>query len=348
MKFMTVSSPQTYEDARHFLTALSPNARVTISYHGDADGTGSAALAVKYLERTGRITAGALAPGKGEDLFGSSYRERLLATRPDALLVLDHGSRSTRILDSVPTLIVDHHDVPPDGVPADVYLSGLSETPTPTAALMTWRLLSPLVDLTDVAWYMAVGVIGDLGTDADFPELALAKKKFGQKHITETVALVNAAKRSGAHDTALSLQALLTAETPRDIASGLIEEYDQLAEYRQEVQDQRLRIGKTAPRFANDWALLRFSSPCQLHGPFAASWVGRLPKYIVIAANDGYTPGNVHFSIRTRRPEENLLERLRAFRSDLGVPDLGQGHAQATGGVLPKETFERLLALMGF
>jgi single-stranded DNA-specific DHH superfamily exonuclease len=338
----------TYDDARRFLTDLPPDSRVTISYHGDADGTGSAALAVKYLERTERIVVAALAPRKGEDLYGESYRDRLRATHPDALLVLDQGSRSARVLDDVPTLVVDHHDVPPGGVPAEVYLSGLAETPTPPAALMTWRLLSPLTDLSDVVWYMAVGVIGDLGSDAGFPELAAVKKRFGQKHLTETVALINAAKRSGAHDTVLSLQAILTAETPREIASGLIAEYDQLAEYRQEVQDERLRIGKTAPRFAGDWALLRFSSLCQLHGPFAASWVGRLPKHIVIAANDGYTPGNVHFSVRTRRPNENLLERLRAFRADLGVPELGQGHAEATGGVLPTATFERLLTLLGF
>jgi single-stranded-DNA-specific exonuclease len=321
---------------------------VAVSYHGDADGTGSAALAVKYLERTGRTIAVATAPGKGEDLYGASYRERLLAGRPEALLVLDHGSRHARVLDAVPTLVVDHHDAPPDGVPAEVYLSGLAETPTPPASLMTWRLLSPLVDLSDVAWYMAVGVIGDLGSNAEFAELTGAKKMFGQKHLTETVALINAAKRSSAHDTALSLRAVLAAETPREIASGLIAEYDQLAEYRQEVQEERQRIGKTAPRFAGDWALLRFSSPCQLHGPFAASWVGRLPKHIVIAANDGYTPGNVHFSIRTRRREENLLERLRAYRSDLGVPELGQGHAEATGGVLPTAVFERLLTLLGF
>ncbi|MES2462940.1 MAG: DHH family phosphoesterase [Armatimonadota bacterium] len=345
---MNPSPNQTYDDARRFLTDLPPHSRVTISYHGDADGTGSAALAVKYLERTGRVVTAAIAPRKGEDLYGEPYRDRLRATKPDALLVLDHGSRSAQVLPEVPTLVVDHHDAPPGGVPVDVYLSGLAESPTPTAALMTWRLLSPLTDLSDVAWYMAVGVIGDLGSDAGFPELGPVKKAFGQKHLTETVALINAAKRAGAHDTVLSLQAVLTAETPRDISSGLIAEYDQLADYRQEVQSERLRIGKTAPRFAGDWALLRFSSPCQLHGPFAASWVGRLPKHIVIGANDGYTPGNVHFSVRTRRPQENLLERLRAYRSDLGVPELGQGHAEATGGVLPAETFERLLTLLGF
>jgi single-stranded DNA-specific DHH superfamily exonuclease len=345
---VTTTTAQTYDDARRFLAELPPKARVAVSYHGDADGTGSAALAVKYLERTGREVAGALAPSKGEDLYGEAYRERLLATRPDALLVLDHGSRHARVLGTLPTLVVDHHDAP-----RTVSLRCLPEWPsgdtdTDRRADDLAPAVSRFADLSDAAWYMAVGVIGDLGLNAPFDELTGAKKQFGQKHLTETVALVNAAKRSGAHDTALSLQALLAASAPREIASGLVAEYDQLAEYRQEVQRERLRIGKTAPRFAGDWALLRFSSPCQLHGPFAASWVGRLPKFIVISANEGYTPGNVHFSVRTRRPGENLLLRLRAFREELGMPELGQGHAEATGGVLPIETFERLLGLMGF
>lgn len=336
------------EQARTFLQALAPGAKIAIAYHGDADGTGSAALAVRYVERSGRVLAGVFAPGKGEDLFGESFREKLMACHPDALLVLDQGSRSQSILEDVPTLMVDHHDAPVLPVPVSVYLSGLGEDPVPTAALMTWRLLSPLVSLDDFLWYMAVGVMGDLGSDAPFDEFKAAKKKWGQKNIAETVALVNAAKRAGAHDTQTSLRALLAAETPAQIASGMVDEYDLLASYRAEVQAERLRCAKTAPRFAGDWALVRFSSPCQMHGPVASSWVGRLPKFIVLAANDNYTPGNVHFSVRTRRVGENLLERLRAFRDVLDVPDLGQGHKEATGGVLPIAQFERLLREIGF
>ncbi len=337
-----------YDDARAFLQAIPTGAKIAVAYHGDADGTGSAALAVRYITRTNRTLAGAFAPNKGEDLFGESFAQKIANVAPDALLVLDQGSRAQSVLPDVPTLVVDHHDAPRDPVPVAVYLSGLGEEPVPTAALVTWRLLSPIAPLDDVSWCMAVGVMGDLGSDAPFDEFKVAKKKWGLKNISETVALVNAAKRSGAHDTETSLRALLTAETPAQIAGGLIDEYDALAGYRAEVQAERMRCAKTAPRFAGDWALIRFSSPCQMHGPVASSWVGRLPKFIVVAANDNYTPGNVHFSVRTRRPGENLLERVRAFRDALDAPDLGQGHKEATGGVLPIAQFEKLLAEIGF
>jgi single-stranded-DNA-specific exonuclease len=343
-----ISTPTDYTAARDFLNALPAGARVAVAYHGDADGTGSAGLAVRWLERTGRVPAAVIAPGKGEDLYGETFAARLRAAAPDALLVLDQGSRPRAVLPGVPTLVVDHHDAPAEGVPVDVYLSGLAEEPVPTASVMTWRLLSPLADLSDVVWYMAVGAFGDLGSDAPFPEITGAKKQFGQKHLADVTALVNAAKRSAEHDTACSLAALLAAERPADITGGKVPQAAALAAYRAEVQAERARCAKTAPKFAGEWALLRFASPCQIHGPVASSWVGRLPKNIVVAANEGYTPGNVHFSVRTRRPADDLLTRLRALRAATGAAELGQGHAQATGGVLTHAQFGTMLRELGF
>jgi hypothetical protein len=124
------SPPASYDDARAFARAITPGARVAVAYHGDADGSGSAAIAVRYLERTGRVPV-ALAPSKGEDLYGETFRANCADARPNALFVLDQGSRPAQVLPGVPTLVVDHHDAPPEGVPTDVYLSGLGEKPVP-------------------------------------------------------------------------------------------------------------------------------------------------------------------------------------------------------------------------
>ncbi|MDP9365396.1 MAG: hypothetical protein M3Q10_14430 [Chloroflexota bacterium] len=210
-----------FDRARAFLGALPAAARIGVAYHGDADGTSAAALAVRALERTGRSPR-PLPPGKGEDLYGPAFAERLRAAEPHALIVLDQGSRPRPVLPGVPTLVVDHHDPPPGSVPVEVYLNGLLDRPVPTASAMAWPLLSPLADLADVRWYAAVGAIGDLGPDAPFPEVADAKRAFGGKHLTEVAALVNAAKRSSAHDTPASLAALLQAASPKEIATGRV------------------------------------------------------------------------------------------------------------------------------
>lgn len=337
------------DGARAFLSGAPLGGRLAIAYPGDANGTSAAALAVRWAERSGRVAL-PLPPGKGEDLYGGAFRARIEAARPDALLVLDQGSRARPVMPGMATLVVDHHDPPPEGVPVEVYLSGieLGEEPTPTASILAWRLVSPLVELADVRWLAAVGAIGDLGPGAPFQEVVEGKGSFGGKNLVETTALVNAAKRSSVHDTAASLAALLAAGTPADVAKERVPQAGLLARYRAGVAAERARCGATPPRFADPWVLLLFSSPCQVHGPVAAGWVSRLPRQIVLAANVGYTPGNVHFSARTKRRGENLLERLGAFRETVGAPELGQGHAEATGGVLPVPAFERLLTAIGF
>jgi single-stranded-DNA-specific exonuclease len=77
-------------------------------------------------------------------------------------------------------------------------------------------------------------------------------------------------------------------------------------------------------------------------------WSKRLPTYRVIAANYGYTPGRVHFSVRTVR-DENLIDALL----EVGAPEdeeaeFAYGHGMATGGVVSFDGFGEFLSKLGF
>jgi single-stranded-DNA-specific exonuclease len=91
------------------------------------------------------------------------------------------------------------------------------------------------------------------------------------------------------------------------------------------------------------------ASPCQIHPLIAQQWRGRLPKHAVMGANAAYLPGVVAFSSRTARKDLNLPHLLRGA-IDLGPlnADFGNGHDQASGGHLPPEPFDGLLAALGF
>ncbi|RYG43575.1 hypothetical protein EON79_16715 [bacterium] len=107
---------------------------------------------------------------------------------------------------------------------------------------------------------------------------------------------------------------------------------------------------KVAPVFATKEpiAMLRFDSPCRVHPLLAQSWKGRLPKYVVMAANGGFRPGYISFSMRTDSAA-NILDLLARHKPSLGVdtPEYGLGHDQASGGSLPPEAFERFCASVG-
>lgn len=334
------------EAGRAFLRERCRTGRVVAAFHGDVDGLAAAVIAIRALERLGNRDVLPLPTGKGESIHSPPMAARLAAARPEALLVLDTGSRAGRILPGVPTLIVDHHV--PAGVPEDaVFVSAASHPPVAPAALLTYVLAGGVVESSDLDWLAALGTVADLGFANPFAEIAAVVRRFGRHRVREAVSLLNAAKRAPAHDVACAFAALVAARSPADIAAGHGEPIERLRRYREEVRREANRCARARPAFAGQAALLRFSSPAQVHPLVAARWARRLPRHVVIAANEGYLPGRVNFSLRTALAVD-LIAFLHRLRPSGLTGDYAYGHPQATGGSLTVAEFERLLAALGF
>ena len=79
-----------------------------------------------------------------------------------------------------------------------------------------------------------------------------------------------------------------------------------------------------------------------------------------MVANSGYLPGLVNFSCRIARcargrdPPVNIIESLKAvamldtgnLAQRLGESSFARGHKEASGGIIPVNEFEELMALM--
>lgn len=332
--------------ARQFITDLPKSARVVITCHGDADGLGASVLMSRGLERLGFSDVGILPAGKGEHVHEPHLIGRLEAERLSALIVLDMGSRGEPVEPPVPALLVDHHQ--PRGFPPNaVVLSSFADEFVAPTSLLVSRLLRGLVDLDDSDWLALVGTVGDLGAGVRCPEVASLVKKYRRKDITETVALINAAKRSGAHDVGAALDVLQVARSPEEIASGRVPGVQRLAEYRREVHREVQRCAKAPPRFAGQVAMLQVQSPAQVHPLLAVRWANRLKDHIVFAANEEYLPGRVNFSVRSRK-DIDLVAFLRELPLDDISGDFAFGHTRATGGSLSPKEFSRMLSVLGF
>ena len=349
--------PAAQRDARRFFEALPRAARVVVFCHFDADGLAAGAVAGRTLPRLGLTDVTVVPSGRGESAFGDAARTRLAAMRPDALVVTDLGVKAAGVLPGVPTLYVDHHQ--PDGVPNDgaVVASGYAWDPVPTSAWLMWELLAPLAAdagaaIDDLLWVAAVGTLSDLGDKAPWDRLPAVRKQHTAKWLKEAVSLVNAARRASAFDVGTPLGMLLAADGPRAVSEDDAAGADRLRAYRAEVNAALAEARKRAPLFASGgspWALVPVASPCQIHPLIAQQWRGRLPRHAVMGANAAYLPGVVAFSSRTSRRDLNLPRLLRGAL-DLGPlnADFGNGHDQASGGHLPPEPFDRLLAALGF
>lgn len=291
--------------------------------HTDADGLAAGALT---LRARGETADDALLLGRGQTPFGP---EAALPRR--SVAVLDWGVRPL----SRPGLLVDHHVPEWDGAADVLVVSGHGEEPETSTAPLVRRLLPE-----QPAWVAAVGAVGDLG-DAGFalPECAGAPKTA----VRTLVPLVNAPRRLPDGPPVREALALLVEHgDPREALR------DPRVEALRRAKDEWTGAYRSAlrspPHVGEQVAVVRLTSPYQIHPLVAAAWQRRLRPRPVLVANDGYLPGRVNFAMRGGGGD------LRGLLRDAlpeAAGEFAHGHARATGGSLPPDEFERLLERLG-
>ena len=195
------------------------------------------------------------------------------------------------------------------------------------------------------AWLAAVGAAGDYG-DAAFsrPEcdgVAQARLKTAVKNLA---ALVNAPRRTPSLDGVRVALAILTdAAGPKEALAD--PRCSVLEEAKKEYRAAFDAAMKSAPAVGERVAVIRFSSPYQVHPLVAQTWLRRLAPKPVLAANDGYLPGRVNFAVRGGDGVDlraMLRDALPGGPSD-GTGEFAHGHDAATGGSLSPGDFEVLV-----
>lgn len=313
--------------------------------HNDADGLSSGALLARAMGRAGPAP-GLRVLGRGENPWSAAMAAELAGQSPAGLVVADLGLRDGAIRPDTPTVVIDHH-VPTGAAGGATVITGFGTEPTPTTSLLSWWCAAGLGAADDLLWLAAIGIIGDLGDKAPFPELADARKRYGATALREAVSLLNAPRRAGLGDAGPALALLMKADGPKAVISGEHPETALLHAAREEVR-QALEAGRRVPPKVRDpVALIRLHSPCQIHPLVAQSWKTRLKDKIVMAANTGYRPGWVHFAIRSATGQD-LVAFLRDHRPAGADENYGNGHQQATGGALRPADWNAFIAGLGF
>ncbi|CAM3447057.1 DHH family phosphoesterase [Corallococcus sp. ZKHCc1 1396] len=335
--------------ARRFLEDCRGKHVLVVPYP-DADGLASGVLMLRALQSLGARPTARL-PGKGEDLHTETFLERLGTAPAEALVVLDMGNRwGGTLLPGVPTLVVDRHDRRgAKGFSPEVQvLTAYGHEPVANTSVLTYVLMSHFVVPGPLEWLAALGTVAALGPDAPMPFLKDALRRAKRTAVVETVSLLNAATRSHRIATPLAMQVLLRAGSASDILESRVLGVDALRDCRLEVQREVARCAKTPPRFAGNVALLLFSSETQVHPLVAVRWAQRMPDHVVIAANTGYLPGRVDFTLRSRAPLE-LQGLMRGGERPTLEETAEEGVVRyAVSGSLPPADFLRLLEGMGF
>ncbi len=329
------------------LAGFDPARPVIVLCHNDADGLSAGALFRHALARAGRDSVVRVV-GRGESAWSDEIRAEFSARELAGVVVGDLGTRAEPVLPGRPTIVVDHHVPrgPAESTGEVTVLSGYREDPVPTTSLMAYLCAVALGPAEDLLWLCALGLVGDLGDKAPFPELAAAKKLYTATAIRDAVSLINAPRRTATGDYGPALDLLLAADSPKDLLSGRHSGLDALQAARDEVKAALEDAKRVAPRIVGDFALIELDSGCQIHPLIAQTWRMRLKDRIVLAANHGYRPGWVHFAARTALPR-NLIALLRDVAPPGADENYGGGHEQASGGALRLEDWPVFLRNIG-
>lgn len=334
------------------LKGFSREKPVLVMGHNDADGLSATAIFTRALRAAG-WHAETRTLGRGENPWSPEIAAELAAARAGSLIVTDLGLRAQKLgPPGLPVAIVDHH-VPQgfEGAAAPAanttVITGYGLDPIPTSSLLAWRCVAALgAGSENLLWLAALGVIGDMA-DKDFPLVMAEAKPFGITALRDAASLVNAPRRASAGDASPALALLMRADGPKDLLSGRFPETQALLAAKAEVKAALDVAKRVPPKIAGDVALIRFSTPAQVHPLVAQSWRGRLSDKIVIAANEGFRPGWVHFAARTATGAD-LIRFFAAHRPQGADEHYGGGHVQASGGALKPEQWREFLENIGF
>ncbi len=340
-----------------FLAPLAKEARIHILCDADCDGLPAGALLARSLRLAGYTQVSVEPRRKGESAWDPAVIARLTAQSPQALFVLDLGSRPDPLLPGVPTMLIDHHL--PGGIPPGAELiTGYGTEPTPTTGLLVWWCVRAILTPEQhegLLWMAALSILSDLGDKAPFAELAEARAKWPAGPMRDAVALLNAPRRTASADASEALNALLAAENPKQIVSGALSQTAALLKAKEEVAVALAAAKKAAPKFSKKWrerlgadlVALRMDTPCQVHPLVAQTWRGRFKDSIVMGVNFGFRPGYVHFSARGPKGV-NVIEFLREHTPAGADQGYGNGHDQASGGAVPVASWNDFAADLGF
>ena len=326
------------------IMAFDRAAPVLILCHNDADGLSAGALFARAFAAAG-WQARTRVVGRGESLGSPEMRAELAAIPAGGVVITDLGVQSTLPKPGTPTVIVDHH-IPGAPPPGAAVISGHGMDPIPTSSLLAYWCAAALADPADWLWLAAIGLIGDMAEDAGFSEMADARR-YGITALREAASLVNAPRRTASGDAAPALALLMAAAGPRDIAKGASPDALALRAAKAEVKAEIDAARRVAPKLRGEVALIRFSSPAQVHPLIAQQWRGRLRDSVVLAANTGYRPGWVHFAVRSGR-DRDLVAFLAGHRPPGADATYGSGHRQATGGALRPADWNAFIRGLGF
>jgi len=331
---------------RHFCRDISRKDRIAILFHGDADGMCSGLIASRAVQLLrGKKPELIFSQGNSEVELTEKSIKRLRKRKINKVilvdLAVDQNSKTIKKTEKfAQLLIIDHHKIYKNLNSKKItfiksqYVSSREPSRYP-AAKLTFDLFSSCLDLEDLEWVAAVGIIGDFGLKhwRKFIVSAGRKKKLSLKKMTELKELIGAVE--AVEDRKLS--GLLkefekNIETPKKLSRSKFVKYKK--KYNSELK--RLLKGIKGAEKYPEKQLIYYLMKSKFY--IKSALINRIsqkyPKKTIILVQDR---GNTKLHISARRQDFKVKVNELLEKSLRGLNGSGGGHIPAAGGKVARK-----------
>lgn len=347
------------EPAVEFIENIDEDDNVTIIHHWDMDGTSSAVIVSKILEKTrGREADEVRIPSERAYHLGEEDREFLEDS--DVLIVLDFNLKADELEElgeDLDVLVVDHHSF--DRVPDVSFVNPRAENAEIYVPCSKLCLdIAGEFDLKDeLRWIAGLGVIQDFGVDS-CPELFEELKKDYAEYLPSELTQQELAKnceygryssvlnikpyRDSAHYAKLAYRALMDSEDLKELEAK--EAYRKVYEVYLEMQDEFNRLMENYEEereIDREKCIIFFELESDFHitSSIATNMSTKTPEWIhlVVQKND-----EVNISARCQSGRADLGDLLQQALPEEAVEEGAEagGHRKAAGASMPSEYYE--------
>lgn len=322
----------------NFLKEINDKDRVVICFDQDGDGISSAVILSKFFERN-HITNFNYVPFRRHSR--DQVAENILKYDPTKLIVLDISAEEypefTSRFTEIDLMIIDHHrtDIHSDEFlilkPEKIGFEKSYQYPT---AKLVYELCSKLVNLEDISWLLAVGLISDSCDKTWFEDIQNIYSHFNfelKSNIHETIPgliaqIVNSATLVSPKRTNEAINLLMTKTTKEILKSSL-------AELNRDINYEIKRIiDETNQQEKNNLIIMEIEPKYAVAGIVGnkLSFKNLDKTYVIITKYKDHA----EVSARSQSGKVNCSKMLKKAISEFEDSNAG-GHIPAAGAAFP-------------
>lgn len=338
------------ERFRQFVSECSADSHgIAVVYHPDADGFTSAFIVSKAIERL---------RGKKPELIFCQERSHVEITGKTVRklkkakigcvitvdLCVDQEPKNIKKLEKFAfLLVIDHHKMYRDLNSKKTFfikagnVSKIDGSRYP-ASKLSYDLFSQIVNLSDVSWASAVGIMGDnaLHQWENFVEKSARKAKVNIDTLLKVKRVIDGVEALNGKGFKVLMKEFENAKTPKDILKAKISKYSKLLQEKlDELIDKAERNAEFYPEI--EFMLFEFSEKFNIKSALINELSRRYKNRTIIVIED---LGKETLGISARRQDFRVKMNELLEKATAGLKgSKGGGHIPAAGGRIKRKDF---------